>query len=146
MQVREPAALEQRAQVQRVRLAEVEISVAEAGVDLHRHGVPLGDLERAQEQIVVERLRGETHATVAPRAPTRSSSRRISVPSPAAPPPVLSAMSASTMGRPSAASACATASFTGRAVCTNSCRCAHATRLISEASRSASGWSSSVTT
>ncbi len=62
----------------------------------------------------------QRHATTAERAPTRTSSRRISVPSPAAPPPVLSAMSASTMGRPSAASARATASFTGSAVWMNS--------------------------
>ena len=81
----------------------------------------------------------QMHATAAPRAPTRTSSRRISVPSPAAPPPVLSAMSASRMGRPSAASAFATASFTGSAACTNSCRCSQATRFSSVASRSASG-------
>ena len=79
----------------------------------------------------------QRQATTAERARTRTSSRRISVPSPAAPPPVLSAMSASTMGRPSAASAAATASGTGRAVCMNSRRCSHANRANRSASASA---------
>ena len=71
--------------------------------------------------------RSHTQATVAPGASTRSSSRRISVPSPAAPPPVLSAMSARTTGRSSRPSASATASRTGTARWMNSRRCFHAT-------------------
>jgi hypothetical protein len=62
------AALEQGAQVERVRLAEVEIGVARSlVVDLHGQTLPLSDLERAQQEVVVQRLRGEPHPTVAPR-------------------------------------------------------------------------------
>src|SRR5215470_5502510 len=61
-------ALDVPAQVQGVGGEEIEIVVAEARVELHAQLLSLGDLQRAKNQVVIERLVGQAHAPVPSRA------------------------------------------------------------------------------
>ena len=59
------AALQHRAQVERIGQQHVQVRVAEAGVKLHRQLLPLGHVQRRQHQVVVERLVGQADSAVA---------------------------------------------------------------------------------
>ena len=48
--------LDDRTEPDRIHEPEVQVAVAEAGVDLHRHPVPGGDLKRPAQQGVQHRL------------------------------------------------------------------------------------------